>query len=138
MLANVLKRRIEWGDCDPAGIVFNPNFFSFFDHGTSMLYEVAGWPKKDMAAIFKIIGCPLVETRATFNAPCIYGDDIVITSSFVEVRKSSFDIKHQLTRGEKLCVEGFETRVWTSLNPETRRLSSTPIPEEVVSRFKGR
>jgi 4-hydroxybenzoyl-CoA thioesterase len=25
---------IEWGHCDPAGIVFNSRFFEFFDWGT--------------------------------------------------------------------------------------------------------
>lgn len=64
MLTNKLRRRIEWGHCDPAGIVFNPNFFSFFDHGTTMLYEAAGWPKHVMKELFGIVGCPLVETRA--------------------------------------------------------------------------
>ena len=26
--------RIEWGDCDPAGIVFYPRYFAMFDHST--------------------------------------------------------------------------------------------------------
>ena len=44
MCSNKLARRIEWGDCDPAGIVFNPRFFAFFDDATTLLVEAAGWP----------------------------------------------------------------------------------------------
>lgn len=137
MLSNSVSRRIEWGDCDPAGIVFNPNFFSFFDHCTSLLYEAAGWPKQVMLEKFGIAGCPLVETRATFKAPCRYGDEVRITSSVVEIRNSSFDIRHELSKDGKLCVEGLETRVWTEKDPASGQLKSAPLPDEVTARFRG-
>lgn len=31
MLINRRTIRIEWGDCDPAGIVFYPRYFEWFD-----------------------------------------------------------------------------------------------------------
>ena len=31
--------RIEWGDCDPAGIIFYPRYFEFFDAWTAALFE---------------------------------------------------------------------------------------------------
>jgi 4-hydroxybenzoyl-CoA thioesterase len=43
-MAKFISRRrfiIEWGHCDPAGIVFNSRFFEFFDWGTWMLFEGA-------------------------------------------------------------------------------------------------
>ena len=43
-MANLISRRqftIEWGHCDPAGIVFNARFFEFFDRGTWGLFEAA-------------------------------------------------------------------------------------------------
>lgn len=137
MLSNSLVRRIEWGHCDPAGIVFNPNFFSFFDHCTAMLYEAAGWPKDVMVETFGIAGCPLVDTRAKFLAPSRYGEDVTIISTIAEIRNSSFDIRHELSKDGKLRVEGYETRVWTARDPETGRLKSTPLPDEVVARFRG-
>ena len=137
MLTNSVTRRVEWGDCDPAGIVFNPNFFRWFDHSTAMLYEAAGWPKQEMLAHFGAAGCPLVDTRAQFRAPCRYGEDVTITSEIAEVRTSSFDIRHVLRKGETVCVEGAETRVWTVHDPETGKLRSAPLPEELVVRFNG-
>jgi 4-hydroxybenzoyl-CoA thioesterase len=137
MLSNTLDRRIEWGDCDPAGIVFNPRYFAFFDHGSAMLIEAAGWTKPVLIQTFGIVGIPLVDTRAKFLAPCAFGDDVKITSTFVEVRRSSFDIRHELRRGDLLCVEGLETRVWTGRDLETGRLKSEPIPEIVVERMNS-
>ena len=41
MLTNRRTVRIEWGDCDPAGIVFYPRYFAMFDHSTVLLIERA-------------------------------------------------------------------------------------------------
>jgi len=47
--------RIEWGYCDPAGIVFNARFFEIFDAGTWALFEAAlGVPRQELAAKFDI------------------------------------------------------------------------------------
>ncbi len=137
MRSNTLARRIEWGDCDPAGIVFNPRFFAFFDDATSMLIEAAGWPLARAVVEFGILGWPLVETRASFMAPCAHGDHVTITSSFADIRRSSFDVRHVLERDDTRCVEGFETRVWTRRDPTTGQLRSTPIAPEVSASFRG-
>jgi acyl-CoA thioesterase FadM len=35
---------IEWGHCDPARIVFNPNFFVWMESGMDRLFSVAYRP----------------------------------------------------------------------------------------------
>ena len=43
-MGNLVYRRqfpIEWGHCDPAGIVFNSQFFEFFDWSAWKLFEAA-------------------------------------------------------------------------------------------------
>lgn len=134
MLAHTYSRIIEWGDCDPAGIVFNPQFFRFFDHGTALLYGAAGWPKPRMLERFGVVGCPLVTTEATFHAPCRYGESVEIVSSVIELGKSSFRIEHRLSRDGVLCVAGKEVRVWT-VKDDQGRLRSAPIPDEVRAAF---
>lgn len=137
MFANTLTRRIEWGDCDPAGIVFNPRFFAFFDDATQMLVTTAGWPLARAVQEFGILGWPLVASRASFSTSCTHGEQVTITSTFIEVRISSFDVRHTLERNGTVCVEGFETRVWTSRDAATGKLRSTPIPAEVSASFRG-
>lgn len=135
-LANTVTRRIEWGDCDPAGIVFNPRFFAFFDDSTTMLIEAAGWSRARVTADFGALGWPLVATRAEFRAACATGDRVTILSRFTDLRRSSFDVAHRLERNGALCVEGFETRVWTRRDADGR-LASTPIPGAVRATFRG-
>ena len=41
MLTYVRNTRIEWGDCDPAGIVFYPRYFAMFDSCTTAMFSQA-------------------------------------------------------------------------------------------------
>ena len=109
MFANTRKILIEWGDCDPAGIVFYPRYFAWFDACTAGLFAAVGLPKPQMIARYNLLGIPMVDTRARFLVPSKFGDEVSIISSITEFRRSSFDVRHQLMRGETLAVEGFET-----------------------------
>ena len=140
-MANFVSRwqfTIEWGHCDPAGIVFNGRFFEFFDWGTWTLFAAAlGIKPADLAATFGILGLPLVDSGARFLAPARFGDAVELTSEVSEFRRSSFDVAHRLfVRGE-LAVEGHETRVWAVRDPaDPSAIRSRPIPEEVMARFR--
>ena len=129
--------RIELGDCDPAGIVFYPRYFAFFDASTALLFEhVLGLRKAEMIATYGIVGWPMVDTRARFVTPCTFGDDVTIESEVMEFRRSSFDVRHRLLKDGKLAVEGFETRVWVARHPDDpHRIKAQPIPAEVAARF---
>ncbi len=130
---------IEWGDCDPAGIVFYPRYFAMFDASTAALFDHAlGMPKIRWTARFGILGIPMVDTRAKFTIPSAYGDVVTIESRVTAFRRASFDIHHRLLRpGGAAGVEGFETRVWTARDPEDpKRIRSAPIPPEVVAAFR--
>src|SRR5271167_1149269 len=109
MLVNRRTVRIEWGDCDPAGIVFYPRYFAMFDHSTTLLIERAlGMRKQQISNAYAFDGHPVVATQARFLIPARYGDDAVIETSLMAVRRSSFDLRHRLTKDGALAVEGFE------------------------------
>jgi len=128
---------IEWGDCDPAGIVFYPRYFAMFDASTATLFQAAlGMPKIAWTRHYGMLGIPMVDTRAKFHIPSAYGDDVVIESRVTAFRRSSFDVAHRLLKAdEALAVEGFETRVWTVLDAQSGRIRSAPIPPEVIAAF---
>ena len=137
MIVATRQIEIEWGHCDPAGIVFNPRFFEWFDHCTAGLFAHVGLRKHEMVKEFDFVGFPLVESRARFLRPAKFGDVVVIESSIAEFRRSSFDVNHRRLNGGELAVEGFETRVWSGRHPDDpRRLKSQPIPEAVVAKFR--
>ena len=124
---------IEWGDCDPAQIVYFPRYFAYFDACTTALFKKAGLPKPAMLKKYDIVGIPLVDVHASFRAPSRFGDEVVVESEFAEIRRSSFLVRHQLFNKRALAVECIEIRVWarrSAKNPEA--IESSPIPPEVV------
>jgi 4-hydroxybenzoyl-CoA thioesterase len=126
---------IEWGHCDPAGIVFNPRFFEFFDWSTALLVRKAlGVEKAEMRAVYGVAGIPLVDTRAVFHRPARYGDEIEIVSRVIAVGRSSFEVEHKLYLRGALAVEGREKRVWVVEEAEGR-LKSQPMPKDVADRL---
>ena len=137
MLRNVRTTRIEWCDCDPAGIIYYPRYFQIFDTCTTVLIERAlGMNKIDFLKVYNFMGYPVLETRARFHKPTRYGDEVAIETKLVEYGRSSFKIEHRLSKGEMLAAEGFETRVWSARDPDDpERIKAQPIPEAVLARF---
>jgi 4-hydroxybenzoyl-CoA thioesterase len=136
ILTNRKTIRVEWGDCDPVGIVYYPRYFAYFDNCTAALFEAAGLPKHQMLKTYGIVGIPMVDTRARFLAPSKFGDDIVIESCITEWRRSSFDVQHKVFKGDVLAVECSETRVWavrSKSDPEA--IEGQSVPQEVLARF---
>src|SRR6266851_1454603 len=139
MLISRRQVTIEWGHCDPAGIVFFPNYFSYFDASTNaLLLHALGSNKYEMLKKYDIVGIPLVDAGARFIVPSVFGDVVTIESTVVEIKRSSFRMQHRLLKGETLAVEGQETRVWVGRDPaDPAKLKGKPIPEEVIAKLKA-
>jgi 4-hydroxybenzoyl-CoA thioesterase len=139
MLINTHQVTVEWGHCDPAGIVYFPNYFTYFDASTNALFlRALGCNKYEMLKRYGIIGIPLVDVGARFIVPSTFGDVVTIESTIAEVRRSSFRMLHRLLKGDTLAVEGTETRVWVGRDPgNPDKLKGMPIPAEVVAKLTG-
>src|SRR5262245_14544579 len=137
-IVNRITLTVEWGHCDPAGIVFNSRFFEYFDTATWVLFEVGlGVRRSEIGKAYGIIGYPIVDARANFLAPVNFGDTIEIASTVREFRRSSFDVEHKITNNGVLAVEGTETRVWVARSgDDPSQLKALPIPTEVIERFR--
>jgi 4-hydroxybenzoyl-CoA thioesterase len=139
MLTFTRATRIEWGDCDPAGIIFYARYYDIFDVSTTMMLEHAlGMNKIEYLKAYDFLGHPLAETRARFLRPTRFGDEVAIETAVVACGRSSFKIEHKLTKAGTLSVEGYETRVWVGHHPnDPRRMKSQPLPPDVVAKLKA-
>ena len=138
MLVSHKKLLVEWGHCDPAGIVFFPQYLAWFDDCTTALFRDAGMPIQSLFKEHGVIGVPVVDVHARFILPSIFGEELNAESTVTKFGKSSFVVRHQITKAGALAVEGFATRVWTGLDPrEPFKMKSRPLPQEVVERLSG-
>ena len=127
----VRELEIAFGDCDPAGIVFYPNYFRFFDAATAgLLSEALGSRKVEWTARFGIVGIPMVDTGARFLRPSRFGDLVRIETTVTAIGRSSFEVSHRLHNGGELAVEAHEKRVWAG-RADDGSLRARTIPDAV-------
>jgi len=135
MLIARQRFRVEWAHCDPAGIIFNPNYYLWMDSGTHALLQVAGF---DLAgevrrdALFR--GCPLVASNMAFKRPLYFGDVTVLSSRVEKFGDTSFTVAHEFRQGEdpRPVATGAEVRVWGYSDPGApEKLVAMRMPEEV-------
>lgn len=130
MFTHTMTLSIQFGDCDPAGIVYYPNYFRFFDNATaSMLSAAFGMVKRDWLAHYAIAGIPMVDTGARFVKPSTFGDSVDIDSEITALGRSSFSVQHRLLKSGELAIEAHEKRVWVVRDGESIR--SAPLPDDV-------
>jgi 4-hydroxybenzoyl-CoA thioesterase len=107
--------QVEFGDCDPAGIVYFPNFFRWMDAASRHWFVQRGVPPwRETEARWGVIGTPIVDASAKFLKPALYGERIHIETTVDEWRRSSFVQRHRIWRGPDLLVEGTEVRVFAA------------------------
>jgi 4-hydroxybenzoyl-CoA thioesterase len=131
MFTRTTKVEIQFGDCDPAGIVYYPNYFRFFDNATAALLSAAfAMHKRNWLEHFGIAGIPMIDTGARFIKPSRFGDVVDIRSEITELGRSSFSVKHTLLRDGEIAIEAHEKRVWV-VRDEAGGIRSAPLPEDV-------
>lgn len=95
----VYTQRVEFGDCDPARIVWFPNFFRWIDAASRNFFVQCGVPHwNETEKTLGVIGTPLVDTHAKFIQSASYGDVLHIRVSVTEWRQKSFVQKYVVER----------------------------------------
>lgn len=135
MFKNTITLQVEWGHCDPAGIVFYPNFFTWFDQGAHHLFDAAG---ANIGRLMEEHGgiLPIVDAQARFLSPSRYGDMIQITSWVSEWKEKRLVVTHRIDNKGCKAVEGFEMRTWAMPDDShANGLRSAVIPQSLKSCF---
>ncbi len=123
---------VQFGDCDPAGIVFFPNFSRWMDAASLAFFMQCGLPPwRELVKTRGIVGTPLLEINTKFIRPVTYGETIAIATWVEEWRSKVFVQQHRVTRGDELICEGREVRAFVTREPGTDRLRAIPVPADI-------
>ncbi len=129
---------VEWGDCDPAGIVYYPSYFRWLDQATYRLFLAAGLKRDDVSGGQWKEGTPLVAAECAFRRPSQHGEKLTIESHVEKLGRSSFTIRHVFRDCTgQVAAEGSETRIWARKDGDARSLKAVAIPEDVKKRLAG-
>jgi 4-hydroxybenzoyl-CoA thioesterase len=127
---SVYEVDVHFGDCDPAGIVFFPNFSRWMDAASHHFFWSCGLPPwHSMPELPGSVGAPMLEIHTRFVKSVTYGETIAIHTRIEEWRAKVFIQHHRVMRGDDLICEGRETRALCVRDAETGRIKAVPIPE---------
>lgn len=127
----VYEVKVMFGDCDPAGIVFFPNFCKWMDASSLDFFMQCGIPPwRELKKTHGIIGTPLLEIHTRFFKPATYGDTLQVHTHVAEWREKVIVQKHVVQRGELVLCEGLETRAFV-VHPDgdPDRLKAIQVPD---------
>jgi YbgC/YbaW family acyl-CoA thioester hydrolase len=137
-LVAVFTCQVQWGDCDPAGIIFYPTYFRWADAASWALFASVGcgpvWMRAERMAM------PLVSAECQFLQPAQHGDQCEVRSRIVRFGGKSFVVAHEVVRADgTLLARAKETRVWGRyVDGPGSPLKGEPIPDELKRRFRAR
>lgn len=123
------KKRINFFDCDPAGIMFFGKAFSLMHSAYEEMITSLGikdyWNSDDFFV-------PITEASTKYNTPVKAGQDIIIDVWISQLRERSFELQY-ICRSENK-VEFFSSRtvhIFTNRNFE-----KISIPNEIETKLK--
>ena len=129
---------VTFGDCDPAGIVFFPNFSRWMDAASLAFFMQCGVPPwRELEKTRGIVGTPLLEINTKFMKAATYGETLTVTTHVEEWRAKVVVQMHRITRarvdgGVDLICEGREVRAFVKRDANDHdRLRAIPVPEDI-------
>ena len=125
--------QVEFGDCDPARIVWFPNFFRWIDAASRNFFHQCGVPPWHVLEQERgLIGTPLVDTKARFVNTASYGDRLDIHTSVPEWRSKSFVQHYRVQRGADLIMECTEVRIFAARRDSPiPGIRAMPVPADI-------
>jgi acyl-CoA thioester hydrolase len=119
--------RVRWSEVDPQGIVFNPNYLTYFDVAATEYWRALGYVYPEG---FHGLGVDTfaVSAKIDFKAPARYDDLLDVLARTARIGRTSLRMLCEVHRGAELLVSGELTYVLASV--DERR--PTPIPEGLM------
>lgn len=101
---------ISFGDCDPAGIVFYPNYFRWMDATFHALLNERVGGHSALCARLRAKGVGLMEASLSFRSPATAGDRIEYRIVDIEWANRSLTIRYEANIDDRRVLEGIERR----------------------------
>ena len=117
--------RVRYNECDPQSVVFNANYFTYFDVTITELWRAACGSYGAMLDA----GADLmvVEATARYLSPARFDDQLEVGAGIAHMGTTSMAIALRINRSREAVAEG-EVR-YVFIDPETQ--SKREPPEEI-------
>ena len=131
MASRVFRHRIRvrYGECDPQGVVFNANYYAYFDLLMTELWREAIGPYDEMVKAGADMS--VVESRARFVTPARFDDELELAMTVAQLGRTSITSELEERRDGDVLVRG--RLVHVCVDPATH--AKQPIPDDMRTRL---
>ena len=126
MIPFEIKRHVDWGDCDPAGIVFYPNFFRWMDAAFHQMTGTLGFDQRTLQQDHGLFATPLIDVGCTFISPARFGDELGLSVSLARLGETSMTVEYMFRCDQRDIAKGHESRVF--VRSTDAGIENAPIP----------
>ena len=133
MTGFVAERTVRFSDCDPAGIVFFPQYLVMLNGVVEEWFDSALHIRYADLVGLRRTGLPTVRLEVDFTAVSRHGDSLQWRVAVARLGRSSLTLSHACSSGEQLRLRAQQVLVCTSLH--THRPQA--LPEDVRAALGG-
>ena len=118
--------RVRWSECDAQGIVFNVNYFLYFDVAMTEYMRELGYAfvGEDALEFYT------VSAKADFRGSAVFDDEIEIGVRCARIGTKSMIAEFIIVRGEGVLTEGEITYVHAARGTK----DTTPLPDHFIDK----
>jgi acyl-CoA thioester hydrolase len=117
--------RVRWSECDAQGIVFNVNYFLYYDIAVWEWTRALGYPTWDTAPEFVT-----AHAECDFKGSALFDDELEIAMRCSRLGTKSMDMTAAVFRGDECLNVG--KLIYIYVKKGTRE--TAPMPAEYISR----
>ncbi|WP_423793524.1 acyl-CoA thioesterase [Hyphococcus luteus] len=116
--------RVRWAECDAQGIVFNVNYFLYFDVAMTEWLRAAGFQGDKFMDFFT------VHAEADYKGSAKFDDMLEIGARCVKLGRTSMTVETAIFRNDELLTTG--KLVYVHADPKSQEKS--PLPDDFVEK----
>jgi acyl-CoA thioester hydrolase len=117
--------RVRWAECDGQGIVFNANYFAFYDHAIWEWTRALGYRTWEAAPQFVT-----AHAECDFMGAAKFDDDLEIGVRAARFGTKSMEVRTAVFRGAEILNVGRLNYVYVNAGTTT----PAPIPANFIER----
>ncbi len=125
-MAFEMRRRVGFGQCDPAGIAYFPSYFDMLVGVTEEVFASLGHPWHGLMGERRI-GMPTVKLDVDFTRPSFHGDELTFAVRLAALGRSSLTFAHEVSARGATVWRAKQVLVATHLDTHT----SQPWPDDL-------
>jgi acyl-CoA thioester hydrolase len=114
---------VRYQETDQMGVVYNANYFVWFEVGRTSLCRSLGVSYREMEG--QGVALPVIEARCKYRKPAVYDDLVTVETVITNLTPVRIQFSYRIFREDELLVEGDTTHAFTTRGGKLLKLRKT-------------